>query len=240
MIHLQAAHVAAMPTRAVATQMSLAVTAGTLSQPITFNVTVRAPAAAGPPVGTVSIMDRGNVLHTLTLAPTTSADSKFAVSQATLTMVSQPGGPAFFFGKHTVTASFEPGGNFAKSTARKTFSVNQPTYTMLANGVKIASIEPGFGAQIQSGQTANVFYSGFLAKNGLLFDDSASHGGQALSYVLGSGSLIAGFDAGTAGMQVGETRIIQIPASQGYGSTARGSIPANSTLVFVVTLESIS
>ena len=43
----------------------------------------------------------------------------------------------------------------------------------------------------------------------------------------------------TVGMQAGETRIISIPAAEGYGSTAAGSIPANSNLIFVVTLTSI-
>ena len=41
-------------------------------------------------------------------------------------------------------------------------------------------------------------------------------------------------------MKVGETRIISIPPAEGYGSTANGPIPANSSLIFVVTLESIS
>ena len=75
---------------------------------------------------------------------------------------------------------------------------------------------------------------------GEIFDDSIHDGGSPFSFTIGSGQTIPGFDAGTAGMKVGETRIISIPPSQGYGSTAEGSIPANSTLIFVVTLESIS
>ena len=52
--------------------------------------------------------------------------------------------------------------------------------------------------------------------------------------------MIPGFDEGVAGMQVGESRIIMIPAAEGYGHTATGPVPANSTLIFEVTLESIS
>jgi hypothetical protein len=238
--HHAAAQVAGQTPRGAATQTSLAVTAGTLGQPITFTVTVKAPAAAGVPAGTVSITDRGSVLHTLTLAPTPSTNPKVALSQATLIEAAQPGGPAFFFGKHTVGVSYVPTGGFSRSSASKTFTVSQPAYTDLANGVKYAIVAPGSGPQIQAGQTAEVLYTGFLARTGQLFDDSLSHGGTPLSFAVGAGQMIPGFDAGTAGMREGETRIIQVPASQGYGATANGAIPANSTLTFLVTLHGIA
>jgi FKBP-type peptidyl-prolyl cis-trans isomerase len=135
---------------------------------------------------------------------------------------------------------FIPGGAYSKSTASKSFTVSQPAYTTLAGGVQIATIAPGSGPGIQSGQTAGVLYTGYLAKNGQIFDDSIRHGGTPLSFTLGAGQLIPGFDAGTVGMKPGETRVILIPPAEGYGSTTNGPIPANSTLIFVVTLESIS
>jgi len=52
--------------------------------------------------------------------------------------------------------------------------------------------------------------------------------------------VITGFDEGTLGMEVGETRVVLIPPAEGYGSTRNGAIPKNSTLLFVITLESIS
>ena len=52
--------------------------------------------------------------------------------------------------------------------------------------------------------------------------------------------MIPGFDIGTTGMQVGETRIVMIPPAEGYGPKVNGPIPGNSTLLFVLTLESIS
>ena len=79
-----------------------------------------------------------------------------------------------------------------------------------------------------------------MQKTGKIFDDSINDGGAPISVALGAGQVIPGFDEGIVGMQVGETRIIQIPPAEGYGHTANGPIPANSTLVFVVTLESIS
>jgi hypothetical protein len=238
--HHAAAQLAGPTSKVAATKTSLDVRAGTLGQPVVFTVTVRAPAAAGAPAGTVSITDRGQVLHTLTLAPVASTNPKSAVSQATLIEAAQPGGPAFAFGRHTVGASYTPASGFSRSGASKSFTVAQPTYTELANGVKIAIVAPGTGPEIQSGQTANVLYTGFLAKTGQVFDDSLSHGGTPMSFVVGAGQMIPGFDAGTAGMREGETRIIEIPASQGYGSKVSGPIPPNSTLIFLVTLQGIS
>jgi peptidylprolyl isomerase len=231
--------VASKSGKPAATGTTLAVSAGTLGQPITFTATVRAPASAGSPQGTVELVDQGTVIDTLTLSPS-STSGKYAYSQATYTLTPNPGGAAFYFGKHAVSAQFTPSSGFSKSSVSKAFSVSQPQYTTLAGGVKTAIITPGSGPAVQSGQTANVLYTGYLAKNGQIFDDSEDHGGTPFSFTLGAGEVIPGFDEGTAGMQAGETRIIQIPAAEGYGSTADGSIPANSTLIFVMTLESIS
>ena len=240
MIHQGAAEVAARTVRNAPTATLLAVSSGTLGQPITFTVTVRAPARAGSPEGTVNIVDHGAVIESLTLSPTTSTNARFAFSGATATLIQPPGGAAYYFGKHPISATFIPSGAFSKSHAAKSFTVSKPAYTALAGGVQIATVVQGSGPSIQSGQTASVLYTGYLAKNGHIFDDSINHGGTPLSFPVGVGQVIPGFDEGTVGMQVGETRIIVIPPAEGYGSTANGPIPANSTLIFVLTLESIS
>ncbi len=85
-----------------------------------------------------------------------------------------------------------------------------------------------------------MLYTGYLAKNGHIFDDSLDHGGAPFSFTVGVGEVIPGFDEGTVGMEVGESRIVMIPPAEGYGATPTGSIPPNSTLIFVLTLESIS
>jgi hypothetical protein len=224
-----------------ATKTTLAVSAGTLGQPITFTVTVRGSAAAGSPQGTVDLIDQGAVIQTLELSPTTSTNARSAYSEATYTLTPAPGGAAVYFGKHNVTAEFVPSSNeFGKSTARKSFTVSQPAYTTLADGTQIATIATGSGPQLQSGQTASVLYTGYLEKNGEIFDDSVNDGGSPFSFTVGAGQVITGFDAGVLGMQVGETRIVEIPPTDGYGDVSNGPIPANSTLIFVMTLESIS
>jgi hypothetical protein len=234
-----AVEVAAKPVKKAPTKTTLAVSAGTLGQPVTFDVTVRAPVAAGSPAGTVNIIDRGNVIETITLSPTTSTNPKYAFSEGAITLTQPPGGSAYYFGNHAVRATFIPAGLFNKSSAGKAFKVSKPVYTITA-GIAYETIATGSGPAIQTGQTANSLYTGYLAKNGHIFDDSINDGGSTLPYQLGAGSVIYGFDQGTLGMQVGETRIILIPPAAGYGKTANGPIPANSTLIFVVTLESIS
>jgi hypothetical protein len=239
-LHQSAVEVAAQTAKKEATKTTLEVRAGTLEQPITFTVTVRSAAAGGAPAGIVNIIDHGKAIQTLTLSPMASTGGKFAFSNAAFNLTQPPGGSAYFFGKHTVSATFIPSGSFSKSNISKTFTVSKPAYTALPAGVKIATVAPGSGPTIQSGQTASILYTGYLASNGHIFDDSIDDGGSPFSFTVGAGEVIPGFDLGATGMQVGETRIILIPPAEGYGRRATGPIPGNSTLIFVLTLESIS
>ncbi len=114
------------------------------------------------------------------------------------------------------------------------------TPTTLSNGVQYIDITPGTGATVQSGETINVQYTGWLESTGKEFDSSYDHGGQPLQFAVGQGQMIPGFDAGVIGMKVGGTRRLFIPAAQAYG--AAGSppkIPANANLIFDITLVSI-
>jgi peptidylprolyl isomerase len=231
---------AAKAVKVAPTKTTLTATAGTLGQPVTFTVTVRAAAAAGSPVGTVEIFQQKTLLQTLTLSPTMSASPKNAFSDATYTLDQPVGGSAYFFGKHAVTAEFIPAGTFAKSAAAGSFNVTKPVYTTLSDGVKYESIAAGTGPAVTSGETVDVSYTGYLAKNGKIFDDTINDGGTPFSFTLGAGDVITGFDQGTQGMQAGETRIVDIPPADGYGATADGPIPKNSTLLFVITLDSVN
>lgn len=101
----------------------------------------------------------------------------------------------------------------------------------------------GTGAEAISGKTISVHYTGWLYDasstdlKGLQFDSSA--GLEPLVFILGTGSVIEGFDQGTTGMKVGGIRRIVIPPSLGYGSSRNNSIPASATLVFEVELVEI-
>ncbi|MEV6974872.1 FKBP-type peptidyl-prolyl cis-trans isomerase [Kitasatospora sp. NPDC093806] len=91
----------------------------------------------------------------------------------------------------------------------------------------------GQGRKVEKGEKILVQYTGALFKDGKVFDSSLSKG-QAFSFPLGGGQVIAGWDQGLEGQTIGSRVELVIPASLGYKDQAQGEIPANSTLVFVV------
>jgi FKBP-type peptidyl-prolyl cis-trans isomerase len=102
----------------------------------------------------------------------------------------------------------------------------------------------GSGPAAQNGDDLTVHYTGWIydanaaGNKGLQFDTSV--GSDPFEFRLGVREVIDGWDRGIPGMAPGGTRRLVIPPDLGYGSTPVGPIPANSTLVFEVTLLSIS
>ena len=96
-----------------------------------------------------------------------------------------------------------------------------------------AVLVKGNGPKVASGQTIIAQYTGVTWADGKVFDSSWNDGGAA-SFEIGVGQVIKGWDQALVGQTVGSRVEIVIPPSLGYGATAQGSIPANSTLVFVV------
>jgi FKBP-type peptidyl-prolyl cis-trans isomerase FkpA len=226
-----------------ATKTTISAKAGSLGQAITFTATVRDVAASGAPVGTVTISSGGNTLATVTLAPTTSTSAKYDLSSATYTFPAGAGAASPYFGSHAVTAAYTSSGSLAASHASTHFTVKKPKFTKESGGLEVASVEAGSGAAITAGQTAEMVYTGYLYKGGSIFDDSDDHGGSPFPFTVEASpeQVITGFDVGTLGMAVGETRVLVIPSALGYG--AQGSppaIPANAGLVFLITLQGIS
>jgi FKBP-type peptidyl-prolyl cis-trans isomerase FkpA len=106
-------------------------------------------------------------------------------------------------------------------------------------------IKPGTGEAITPGKIAVVQYTGWLydaaAKDnkGKQFD-SSRNGAGPFRFPLGTGQVIKGWDQGVAGMKVGESRRLVIPADLAYGdSGAGGVIPPGATLLFDVELVAI-
>lgn len=70
---------------------------------------------------------------------------------------------------------------------------------------------------VENGNTVSVHYRGTL-NDGTEFDSSHSRG-ETLSFEVGAGQMITGFDAALPGMTVGETKNITLAAEQAYGES---------------------
>ena len=102
----------------------------------------------------------------------------------------------------------------------------------------------GTGTEAASGTVVSVNYTGFLYDptqpdgKGLVFDTSLTS--TPLSFTLGAGQVIQGFDRGVTGMKVGGARRVVIPPSLGYGASRNNSIPPYATLVFDIDLLEVT
>ncbi|PNF31715.1 Peptidyl-prolyl cis-trans isomerase FKBP2 [Cryptotermes secundus] len=70
--------------------------------------------------------------------------------------------------------------------------------------------------------------------------DSSYNRGEPLTFTLGSGQVIKGWDQGLMGMCEGEKRKLVVPSELGYGTSgAPPKIPGDATLIFEVELVKI-
>jgi FKBP-type peptidyl-prolyl cis-trans isomerase FkpA len=112
--------------------------------------------------------------------------------------------------------------------------------------VLVTDVVKGVGDEAFPGMVVIVHYTGWLYDaaapdhHGRKFDSSRDRG-QPLSFPLGSGRVIRGWEQGIPGMKVGGKRRLVIPPSLAYGSRGAGNgvIPPNATLVFDVELLAV-
>jgi FKBP-type peptidyl-prolyl cis-trans isomerase len=112
-------------------------------------------------------------------------------------------------------------------------------------GLKYRDVTVGTGTQVLSTsdcQLVRVQYEVSI-KDGDLVD--ATPDGSGVDVIVGFRQVISGFEQGLVGMRVGGVRELIVPPSLGYGANpVRGSdgeviIPANSTLVILLTLTGL-
>lgn len=119
---------------------------------------------------------------------------------------------------------------------------------VLPSGLRILKIKEGSGPKPELGQTANVYYAGYLS-NGTLFDTNIEEvatkfavfderrkagGGYNLTQMVCSpqSSIVPGFREGLLAIKVGDKVRLFIPKHLGFGPKPYGPIPADSELVF--------
>src|SRR5258708_26771590 len=122
-------------------------------------------------------------------------------------------------------------------------SPTSPTLPPTSSGpYSQADLTVGFGTTANNGNRVTVAYTGWLYDTskpngkGNQFDSSAAY-----SFTLGAGQVIRGWDQGVLGMRVGGQRRLIIPPELAYGNATPDStrIPANATLLFDITVNSV-
>ena len=128
---------------------------------------------------------------------------------------------------------------------QETENTDRQEVTVMENGLKIQIVLEGEGEEIKSGAVAHVHYTGWLYDEtapegkGDKFDGSRDRG-EPITFNLGVGRVIQGWDLGVEGMKVGEQRILTVPPELGYGERGSGAlIPPGATLLFDVELIEI-
>jgi peptidylprolyl isomerase len=116
-------------------------------------------------------------------------------------------------------------------------SMNTQDAQAQTSGVASKDMTVGNGDIAEPGDVVTAHYVGRL-EDGRVFDSSRDRG-TPISFTLGAGQVIKGWDEGLQGMRVGGTRTLVIPPEYGYGANAVGPIPANSTLIFEVELVAV-
>ncbi len=96
----------------------------------------------------------------------------------------------------------------------------------------------GTGPAAKSGDKVTVQYVGAGYKSGTEFASSWGPG-KPLTFTLGAGEVIRGWDAGLVGMRVGGRRELITPPSYAYGSSGTEIIAPGATLVYVVDLLAV-
>lgn len=124
-----------------------------------------------------------------------------------------------------------------ETTFNPVLGVDLAAMTKLESGLYYRDLVVGTGTEATTGKKISVRYAGFLP-TGEQFD-ATNPTAAAFQFTLGSGTVISGWNQGVAGMKVGGQRQLVIPSGLAYGNQAQGTIPANSVLVFVITVVDV-
>lgn len=108
----------------------------------------------------------------------------------------------------------------------------------LEDGTQIRDLECGSGMVAERGMTARVSYSAALEGSMMTFDRS---GPEGLTFRLGAGQVVAGWDEGLVGMRVGGVRSLIVPSELAYGEAGLAPhVPPDATVGYEVELLELS
>ena len=116
----------------------------------------------------------------------------------------------------------------------KMWDVDSTLFKTTASGIKYAIISEGDGPLAEAGKLITLNYSGYL-EDGTMFDSSVERD-DPISFAVGQGQVIPGWDEGLQLLKKGSKARFVIPPQLGYGEMQLEKIPVNSTLIFDVEL----
>ena len=127
---------------------------------------------------------------------------------------------------------------FAKYIAlAKALSAGSALDTVVAQDMNV-----GEGTSVETGSSVEVKYTGWLLTNntfGQEFDSNVKSD-KMYRFQIGKSKVIKGWHTGVVGMKRGSKRLLIVPPSLAYGSKGiDNKIPANSTLIFEITIKRI-
>ena len=138
----------------------------------------------------------------------------------------------------TIAVSAQDKGKNKDADKPKSQKVKHPQTVKTASGLEYTILEKGSGVKPQKGDKIVVNYTGKLT-NDTVFDSSLKPGRTPFEFVLGAGQVIKGWDEAFELLQVGDKATIKFGPDLGYGASANGAIPANSTLIFDIELLNV-
>lgn len=119
----------------------------------------------------------------------------------------------------------------------------------IENKTWISEVEPSYGTRyvVHSAGDAgkNIDFGDFISINyeGKLLNETAFDSNYnnitPWTFTLGQTNLISGFELGLDQLNKGDSATFFVPSIYGYGKNANGSIPANSVLVFTVSVRDV-
>jgi len=125
-----------------------------------------------------------------------------------------------------------------KDFAPKQFVAKEKDQKTTSSGLKYCVLEQGTGSKAEKGKTVEVHYTGFF-ENGDIFDSSVLRG-QPISFRVGAGMVIPGWDEGLEYLNAGGKALLVIPFQLAYGESGRPPlIPPKANLIFNVELVSV-
>ncbi len=149
--------------------------------------------------------------------------------------------------KPKVTESEQPKVKTAesdKSESKVAESENaEPEMVTTNSGLRYQNLKVGTGIAADNGMNVAVNYTIWLdvdGKKGRKIDSSLDPGREPLPFEVGVRNLIAGWNEGMLGMQVGSIRRLFVPAHLAWGAAGRPpQIPGNTSVIFDIELLEI-